>query len=277
MLSFISTVLLIRVFVEVTGNLFIEIGVYVLSFYSLVIFCTACYKKIPKCFMRIKSKAYENQHIRKYFTDRETRMKVNTVQSLLINGVYSALNLMYAYQYQTAWFMIFSVYYGVLAFLRFLLIRYVENLTSKYDVLKELKICRLCSWGLISINFLMFGAVLMMVYFGRGFTYSGILIYAMALYTFYMFSVAMIDMIRYRNQDHPFLSVASAVRLSAALVSMLCLETAMFSQFGEETSIAFQKIMIISTGIGIAAIVFMIAIYLVVSTTKKIHCIKEDK
>jgi len=40
------------------------------------------------------------------------------------------------------------------------------------------------------------GAVLMMVHFGRSFEYQGILIYVMAMYTFYITTAAVIHVVK---------------------------------------------------------------------------------
>lgn len=67
------------------------------------------------------------------------------------------------------------------------------------------------------------------------------------------------------------------IDFAAALVSMLSLETAMFSQFGQETSPEMHRIMILTTGICIAIIVVMMAMYIIVRNTKEIKQIKKKQ
>ena len=59
--------------------------------------------------------------------------------------------------------------------------------------------------------------------------------------------------------------------MAAALVSMLSLETAMFSSFGEEMSLKDQRIMIALTGAGVSAVVIGMAVYMIRRTTKEIR------
>ena len=114
----------------------------------------------------------------------------------------------------------------------------------------------------------------MMVFFHRGFEYQGILIYVMAVYTFYMTAMAVINLIRYRKYKSPIMATANVIKVATALVSMLSLETAMFSQFGADMSWESQKIMIMATGGGIAVIVITLAVKLIADTTKEIKEIR---
>ena len=73
------------------------------------------------------------------------------------------------------------------------------------------------------------------------------------------------------------MSTAKIVSLSAALVSMLNLETAMFAQFGGEMSPESQQIFIILTGAGISRAVVTLSVILIVRATKEIRREKYGK
>ena len=68
--------------------------------------------------------------------------------------------------------------------------------------------------------------------------------------------------------------MSKIIKMAAALVSMLPLETAMFAQFGGDMTIENQSIMIMATGAGIAIIVVSMAIHMIVRTTKEIRSLK---
>ena len=116
----------------------------------------------------------------------------------------------------------------------------------------------------------------MMVYFDRGFQYQGILIYVIALYTFYITITAIIDMVKYRKYKSPILSATKIIKMASALFSMLFLETAMFAQFGADTSSEAKRIMIMATGAGISVVVVSMAVYMLVQTTKEIKQYKRN-
>ena len=94
-------------------------------------------------------------------------------------------------------------------------------------------------------------------------------IYVMALYTFYVTTHAIISMIKYRKYNSPVMSATKIISLSAVLVSMLSLETAMFSQFGGDTSPEFKRFMIAVTGAGVSLIVVSMSVYMIVRATRE--------
>lgn len=164
-----------------------------------------------------------------------------------------------------------AVYYSIMAVMRFLLVRYARRNTLGSSVLGEWKWSRICACILLLINLTLSGAVLMMLYQNRGYDYPGVLIYVMAMYTFYSTSHAIVDIIKYRKLGSPIMSTAKIVSLCAALVSMLNLETAMFAQFGAEMAVENQQIMIAATGAGISIVVITLSIILIVRATKEIR------
>jgi len=86
-----------------------------------------------------------------------------------------------------------------------------------------------------------------------------------------------VDIVKYRKMGSPVMSTAKIVSLSAALVSMLNLETAMFAQFGAEMSIEQQHIFIILTGAGVSITVVTLSVILIEKATKAIRREKYGK
>ena len=247
---------------------------YVMAFYTLVVLCIYFYKLIPRGYKKVKTKLHENEYSDKYLTDDEFKTKVGLYCSLAINLLYVVVNAISGIVYRTHWFGIFAVYYGLIALMRFLLVDYVKKNTMGDNYLGELKRVRLCAYILLMVNLVLSGVVLMMSYLNKGFYYQGFLIYVMALYTFYITTVAIIDMIKYRKCDSPAISMTKVIKMTSAMFSMLFLETAMFAQFGENTSLETKKIMIMATGAGISLIVVIMAFRMIVETSRKI---KENK
>jgi len=171
---------------------------------------------------------------------------------------------------------VLAVYYVILAVMRFLLLRYVRAHRIGQHRLGELQRARLCACILLLLNFVLTGAVMMILYQDRGFAYDGILIYVMAAYTFYITTHAVVDLVRYRRYRSPVMTVSKIITLSAALVSMLSLETAMFSQFGGEMSPAHQRLMIALTGAGVSVAVIVLSVGMIFRTAKEIKEIKHN-
>ncbi|MBQ9141960.1 MAG: hypothetical protein IJX63_09245 [Lachnospiraceae bacterium] len=270
LLVVISAVALVMVFMKGWEAAPIAYVVYVLSFYTLTVTCIACSKTFPGYYKNIRQKVYHNKFGNRYMTDVVFKTHVSLYRSLVINLLYVAVNLFSGIWYHTAWFIIFAVYYGILAIMRFLLVRYVYRHEIGENRLEELKRARLCAIILLPINLVLSGAVLMILYQDRGFTYNSILIYVVALYTFYSTTAAIINMVKYRKYKSPVMSMAKIINLAAALVSMLALETAMFAQFGQDMAAENQRIMIIATGAGVSVVIVAMAIYMIVQAAKEI-------
>ena len=98
-----------------------------------------------------------------------------------------------------------------------------------------------------------------------------------AVYTFYITTTAIVDMVKYRKYKSPILSITKVIKMTGALFSMLFLETAMFAQFGTDTSPEVKRIMIMLTGAGISATVAAMAIYMIAQTSKEIKQYKNNK
>ena len=270
LLPIITTVALVEIFVNGWDMSPLAYVIYVLSFYTLAVICIACWKILPHYYKAVRSKLQENKYIDRYMTDAVFKSNVGLYRSLAINLIYVVVNAVSGYVYQTYWFGIFAVYYAIIAMMRFLLVKYVMKHSIGNNHFGELKRARFCAYILMTVNLALSGAVLMMVYFDRGFSYQGFLIYVIAMYTFYITATAIIDMVKYRKYKSPILSITKVIKLASALFSMLFLETAMFAQFGAETPPETKRIMIMLTGAGISIGVVTMAIYMIVQTSKEI-------
>ena len=276
LLTAISAAALIYVFTNGLELSVMAYIVYTISAYTLTVVSLAGFNTIPKYYKSLKNKAYSNKYTGRYFMDVSFKTRVVLYCSFAINLLYIGMNAISGIIYHTYWFGIFAVYYAIMAVMRFLLVRYADKNQLGKGCFEELKCARLCAYILLTVNLTLSGVVLMMVYHNRGFKYQGMLIYVMATYTFYITGTAIKELIKYRKYHSPVISVSKIIKLASALFSMLFLETAMFSQFGGNTSLEVQRFMIMATGAGISIIVVIMSLYMIVKTTKEIKMLKEN-
>lgn len=275
-LAGLCTAALIVVFMKGWGEHPAASVVYVLSFYTLSVIVLACIRVLPAYYRNAREKVYEHPIGERFMTDMPFRTHVTLYFSLAVNLLYAAVNIISGFLYHSAWFGILAGYYIILAVMRFLLVRFVNRIGIGKNRYHELRRCRLCGMILLTVNLVLSGAVLMMLYQNRGYTYHGILIYVMAAYTFYITINAIVNIIRYRRYHSPVMSTAKIINFAAALVSMLSLETAMLTQFGAETSEQFRRIMIAATGAGVSVVVVTMSVYMIVTTSREIKKIKRN-
>ena len=266
-----SAALLIRVFTQGRENTLAAYGSYGLSFYSLCVFTAFCVKVLPGKIRGFRRRVCENPLGNRYLTDRDFRERVGLNASLGISIVYGLIHLVSWYLIRSWWFLVLAAYYSILALMRFLLVGYVGKNKTGAGSAREWKRCRICGGILLLVNLSLSGAVLMILYQNKGYDYPGILIYVMALHTFYTVIHAVVEMVRTRKMERPLMTAAKAVSLCAALVSLLNLETAMFAQFGGDMPVRDQRIFIILTGAGVSATIVTLSVFLIGKATKEIR------
>ena len=276
-LASISAVALTIVFIKGMERNIIAYIVYVLAFYTLAVVCVFCALVLPKQYSTIKQKIYNNPIGNRYMTDRVFRTNISLSVSFVISMLYASINVWSWHILRSYWFMVLAVYYVIMATMRYLLVRYVRIQRIGTSILGEWKRSRVCACILLLINLSLSGAVLMILYQSKGYDYPGIMIYVMALYTFYAAIHAIVDIVKYRKLGSPVMSTAKIVSLSGALVSLLNLETAMFAQFGGDMSPENQRIFIILTGAGVSITVVTLSVILIVNANKEIRRIKDGK
>ncbi len=271
LLTVVCTAALILVFVNRWDTHPLAGAFYALSFYTLSVDVLFCTQVLPRRYRQIRQKILANPLGNRYLTDRDFRAEVSLFLSLAVNLLYAGLNVLLWYQQKSWWFVVLAVYYVILSMIRFLLARHVRRHDIGTDRFGELKRARVCAWVMLLLNLFLSGAVLMMVYQNRGYTYPGMMIYVMAAYTFYSTSNAIIDLVKYRKFESPVLSASKEITLAAALVSMLNLESAMFAEFGATMARDDQQLMIMLTGAGISIGVIGMAVGTIVRCTKEMR------
>ncbi len=248
---------------------------YFVSAYTLTSLCFYCVRTLPDMIKNLKMKAVENKYISKYMSDITIKVKSGLYLSFLINFVYIFTNTFSAFYYKTAWFGIFAVYYAILMSMRFLLSLFIHKKGLDKDREGELKIAKACSIFMLMLNLSLTATVLMMMYQGRGFEQHGILIYVIALYTFYSTISAVVDLVKYNKLKNPIISTSKMIKLCDALISMLLLETSMLAQFGMNNTLEFKRLMISLTGGGIAVIITLMAVYILVQSNRQLKRIRK--
>lgn len=273
----VSASALVFVFVNDMDSHPIAYFVYVLSFYTLIVMVFDFVCVLPSHYRKVKRVIYDNKYSGRYMTDVAFKNHVLLYCSLTVNLLYVAVNLISGIIYNSIWFMILAGYYVILSVMRFLLVRYYRSNTIGQSRVAELKRSRLCAIILLFVNIYLSCGVLMMLYQNKGFEYNGILIYIMAVYTFYVTISAIRNCIRYKKYQSPVMSTSKVISLAAALVSMLSLETAMLAQFGSDMDEFSRKLFIALTGAGISVIVIAMSVYMIARASSEIKEVEKSE
>lgn len=261
-LCILSTILLIYVFSAHLEEYPIAYVVYLLSAYSLILFiiwfCKAC--KFSSDFIKA-TKIYKS-----YKKHSQIIIKISLILSAIINLIYGIFKLITGIYYTSWWFITFAIYYLILWLMKILLIKdtnhFGDNINKEYRKLKNTGII------LFLLNIVLTGMIILIIRKNEYFSYPGYLIYAIALYDFYLIITAINKVFKYKNNVSPIITASKCISLTVAMISILSLEVAMIYQFGNNDT-NLKLIMTACTGFGIAFINSIMAIIMIYKGNRK--------
>ncbi len=246
---------------------------YVLAAYTLTVWCV----RIPSIVRFCKGFKKRNKYAKMWFDDVRLRTTLILYGSLLWNTAYALLQLWLGVYHQSLWFYAMAGYYMFLALMRIFLASHTRRYTAGEKMLEELKKYRFCGWIFLGVNMALTVMIIFMIYRNRSFVYDQITTIALAAYTFTAFTVAIVNIIRYRRYHSPVYSASKAISLAAACVSMITLTSTMLTTFGGEGDMMFRRLML--SLIGGAASVFIIgmAAYMIKQSSAKIKVLQTEE
>lgn len=271
LLTPIAAALLIYAFLVSGENSIIAYVSYGLSAYALTILCV----RAPFLFRKAKTFKQENKYVHRYLSDPHLRVKISLYGSVGMNTLYGLMQLVSGLYYHSVWFYALAGYYALLAVMRYFLLKETRKDKPGENRFMEWLHYRLCGVLLLVMNLTLSVIVTYIVWQNRGFEYHPIHTIAMAAYTFTAMTMAIINVVKYRRYESPVMSAAKAISLASALVSMLSLETAMLTAFGEQNDPAFRQIMTAATGAAVCLLVLGMAVYMIVHSTRQINLMKK--
>ncbi len=267
----IATVLLVGSMVFVGTESVIAYISYVLAAYTLTVWCF----KIPYLIRFLKTFKDENKYARKWQDDTRLRVNASLYGSLAWNALYGIFQLWLGFYHHTFWFYSLGAYYICLGVMRFFLLLHTRKYAPGEKMQAELVKYRACGIVFLLMNLALALIVFFMVYWNRTFEHHMITAIAMAAYTFTAFTVAIVNVVRYKKYNSPVFSASKAISFAAACVSMLTLTSTLLTTFSDGSmGIVEQKLMLGSVGFAVSGVVVAMAIRMIVKGTKKL---KESK
>lgn len=248
--------------------------IYVISFYTLFIICFYIITNFSKLRNALKAKLYNQNICKKILSDIKCRITISLTVSLVINLIYSGFKFFSGIHYKSILIISSSVYYILLAFIRFLLLgKLVQG--KKVQIITEYKYYRLTAVLMLPINIALSAIVLCCIANNKPTVYSDIYVITSAVYTFYTLTVSIIDIFKYRKYKSPIVLAATGLRFAQTLVSFIPLEDSMITQFGD--SKAFENFTLALTGAGICIVITIIAVYMILKSNIEIKRITQYK
>lgn len=263
----IATALLICSMVFLGTESPIAYASYVLAAYTLTVWCM----KIPDIIKFFKTFKDKNKYAQLLQNDARLRVNISLYGSLCWNALYGIFQLWLGVYHHTFWFASLGAYYICLAVMRFFLVNYTRKYAPGERMRTELKKYRTCGWVFLLMNLALTLIVFFMLYWNRTFEHHMITAIAMAAYTFTAFTVAIVNVVKYKKYQSPVFSASKAISFAAACVSMLTLTSTLLTTFSDGSMDAFsQKMMLGAVGFTVSGVVVTMAIYMILVATKKL-------
>lgn len=231
--------------------------------YTIVIFA-------PKMKARIIHSMQKHKFTNKLLKDYGFRTIVFSVVSFVLNLAYISFILVMAIMSKTAWYFTITVYYVVLAFMK----GNVFYSKRKYGTeVKEARAYRFSGIMFVVMTIVFSGVIVLIYKANHYFEYAGLLIYAVAAFTFYKLTLAVYNIFKARKHDSLYIQNIRNINLANALISIIILQVAMFQAFSPSSNLGIANAL---TGAGVSAIILFLGILMIVKANKKLKELKNE-
>ena len=232
--------------------------------YTMVIF-------VPKIRAGIIHFLQRHNFTNKLLKDFGYRTIAFSVFSFILNVVYISFVAVMAYLSKTAWYFTITVYYIILAFMK----GNVFYSKRKYGTeVKEARALRFSGIMFILMTIAFSGVIVLIYKANHYFEYAGLMIYAVAAFTFYKLTLAIFNIFKARKHDDLYVQNIRNINLANALISIIMLQVAMFQAFSPSSNLGFANAL---TGGGVSAIILVLGIFMIIKANKKLKQISEKQ
>lgn len=212
-------------------------------------------------------------HLRGDYNYRSLICSIPSTGIVAVFAIFSGVIGIYS---NSLWYGSLAFYYLLLSIMRSMILyrQWLEK-TKAQTELQKLQACRFCGIRLSVMTLALNISAALMLGAGNTKHYPGVLIYAVAAYTFYKVIMSVINMIRAGKSNHVYVSALRYIGHADALVSLLSLQTAMFAAFGSENG-RMVTVMNALTGLVVCGAVLTLGIQLIVKSQKRMQHCKEE-
>ncbi|MBP3421118.1 MAG: hypothetical protein J6K37_02470 [Lachnospiraceae bacterium] len=272
----ISVVLLVYAFTYANCPDAVAYASYTISAYTLTIVCA----RVPAIVKKVKRQIYNNKYANKYFTEEDLRIRFNLYNSMAFNGCFAVFKIVMGVLYQSKWLFAMAGYNVILSVMRFLLVwrdQAKRNIESEEKRKEDgLHSYMVCGWLMLLLNIAISVIVAMVVYENHAIAYPGYMIYAIAAYTFACLTIAIINMVKYRDRHIPVFSAVKRIEFAKAVVSIFTLQVAMITQFGSSDGMD-TKMANAATGTAVCVVITVMAVLMLIGAKKDYKQMKETR
>lgn len=237
---------------------------YVLASLTLAYFVYTMVIFAPKIKNNTINFLQNHKFTNKLLEDYGYRTIVFAVFSFILNIAFISLILVMAIMSKTAWYFTITVYYIVLAFMK----GNVFYSKRKHDTeIKQARALRFSGIMFVVMTIVFSGVMVLIYKANHYFEYAGILIYAVAAFTFYKLTLAIFNIFKARKQNDLYIENIRNINLASALISIIILQVAMFQAFAPEQNLGYANAL---TGAGVSVVILILGVLMINKANKRL-------
>lgn len=250
----------------------IRITSYVGAAYAIIL--TIC--AIPEIILIVTGKKLRPEHFQRLAKDTQLQINLSLYGTLAYNTIYAAFQLFAGIYYNSVWYLSIATYYTLLAIMRFSLLHYLRANKAGEDLESEYKRFRFCGVLLLVMNSALSAITFYITWQNQELRHHSATTVIFAIFTFLSFTLAIINVIRYKKLKSPIFFATKLISLVSAVVSILALETAIMGYYSAQISDEARQIITGITGTGVITVTICVGIFMVVRGTKNLKKIKKE-
>lgn len=276
-LSLVS-VTLVSLLVNITA--FWIYFVYALSFVLLAYSVYLIVRYAKKIKVSLTSFTKRNKFLKKLFENYGYKTMTVSVISLTVNLAFALFNGVLGALNNSIWFFATSFYYLFLCLLRcfvFFMNLGINRKTNdeKQILIKKLKVFRFCGIGLLISEISLGAIVTLMVLENKPIIYEDITAIALAFFTFYKLTMAIINIFRAKKLQDPIVQAFRNVGLTDAGATLISLQVTLIAVFSTDDNVNPIKFNAL-TGFVVCILTVVWGIVMIINANKKINALTTE-
>jgi len=217
---------------------------YMIAFYTLVVVCV----RIPGIVRWVKEKLHANKYTDLYLTDKDLRVRISMYRGLLISFIFATFKIILGFVYNSSWLFAMAGYNTILSLMRFIVIfrSQKKGLSEMEERKRGLRSYQVCGWLVMVLNIAVSVVMFMVIVQKQTIEYHMIVTIGLAAFTFYCFTMAIINMVKYRDRKNPVYAAIKRIDMVKAIVSIFTLQVAMLTTFhgqGEALDVGLMNVL----------------------------------
>lgn len=233
-------------------------------------------RQVPRIKQAFARAAEKKPALRRVLHDYGARTVVFASFAFAVNVGYAVFQGVMGILTHSVWFGVLACYYILLSALRggILLGEHRLRRRGGEQIEGKLKLYRMCGISLMVLDLAMCAAVTQMVLYGSSVQNGAIQVIVSAAYTFYKAILAAVNFVKAKRLRDPVVQSLRGICAADALISVVALETAMLSTFGDGDDMLALRAF---TGFAACAVAIAIGVTMTVFACRRLHSLRASR